>query len=342
MKWITLEAQGRAAYLESATPSCMKTILICCFLINLVNATAQQPRLAQTIPLEGVQGRIDHMSMDVSGQRLFLAALGNNTIEVVDLKQGKVIRSLSGFSEPQGVCFVPGFNLLAVANGGDGRCLFFEGATLDPAGILELGDDADNVRYDATHKKIMIGYGRGALAVIDPQSKRVTSRISLGAHPESFQMDADDSRVFVNVPNNHTINVADLAQAKVIGSYALGLVAANFPMALDGANHRLFIGCRLPARLLVFDTRTGNKIASLTLHGDCDDLFYDSARKQIYASCGEGFLDIFSQADPDHYAATVSVATAEGARTSFFDGAHFYLAVPLRGNQRAEIRDYAF
>jgi DNA-binding beta-propeller fold protein YncE len=319
----------------------MKTILLACFLLaNLVGAVAQQPRLTQTIPLGGVQGRIDHMSMDVSGKRLFVAALGNNTVEVVDLKQGKVVRSISDFSEPQGVCFVPEFNLLAVANGGDGRCLFFDGTTLDPVGTLELGDDADNVRYDAAHKRIMVGYGSGALAAIDPKTKQVTSRITLGAHPESFQIESDGSRVFVNVPNAHTINVVDLGQAKVTGSFSLGLIAANFPMALDETNNRLFVACRLPARLLVFDTKTGNKIATLSLHGDCDDVFYDAARKQIYASCGEGFLDVFKQADADDYSLKQSVATVSGARTAFFDGTLIYLAVPRRGDQTASIQLY--
>src|SRR5258708_30600850 len=102
------------------------------------------------------------MSMDVAGKRLFVAALGNNTVEVVDLKQGKVIRSLSGFSEPQGVCFIPEFNLLAVANGGDGRWLFFNGTTLESAGTLQLLDDADNVRYDPQSQKILLGYFGGA------------------------------------------------------------------------------------------------------------------------------------------------------------------------------------
>ena len=319
----------------------MKSILFPCLLLaNLLEASAQPPHLVQTIPLEEVQGRIDHMSMDVSGKRLFVAALGNNTVEVVDLKQGKVVRSLSGFSEPQGVCFVPEFNLLAVANGGDGRCLFFDGTTLDPVGTLELGDDADNVRYDAAHKRIMVGYGSGALAAIDPKSKQVTSRITLGAHPESFQIDADGSRAFVNVPNAHTITLVDPGLGKITGSYSLGLIAANFPMALDETDHRLFVACRLPARLLVFDAKTGNKISTLQLHGDCDDVFYNAARKQIYASCGEGFLDVFEQADSGDYSLKQSVATASGARTAFFDGALVYLAVPRRGDQKAAIQVY--
>jgi DNA-binding beta-propeller fold protein YncE len=319
----------------------MKIGLIWCFLFaSLLGTYAQEPRLVQTIPLDGVNGRIDHMSMDVAEKRLFIAALGNNTVEVVDLKQGKVTGSLTGLSEPQGVCFVPEFNLLVVANGGDGRCLFFNGTTLEPVGTIQLGDDADNVRYDTPHKRILVGYGNGAIAVIDPQTKKVTSTIALSAHPESFQIESSGSKIFVNVPNSHTVSVFDRTQNKATGAFSLGLVAANFPMALDEADHRLFVGCRIPARLLVFDTDTGNKIATLTLHGDCDDLFYDAGRKQIYASCGEAFLDVFRQTDSDHYSLEQSVSTASGARTAFFGGDFIYLAVPRRGEQNALIQVY--
>lgn len=280
------------------------------------------------------------MSMDVAGQRLFVAALGNNTVEVVDLKQGKVTHSLSGFSEPQGVCFVPEFNLLVVANGGDGRCLFFDGKTFEPTGTIQLGDDADNVRYDASRKQILVGYGSGAIAVIDPQTKKVTSTITLSAHPESFQIESSGAKTFVNVPGSHTISVFDRIQNKETGDFSLGLAAANFPMALDETDHRLFIGCRIPSRLLVFDTETGNKIATLTLHGDCDDLFYDAGRRQIYASCGEAFVDVFLQTDSDHYSLKQSVGTASGARTAFFTGDFIYVAVPRREDQKALIQVY--
>ena len=111
-------------------------------------------------------------------------------------------------------------------------------------------------------------------------------------------------------------------------------------MALDEADHRVFIGCRLPARLLVFDTEAGKEIAKLDLHGDCDDVFYDPARRQIYASCGEGFIDIFTQTDADHYGLKESIPMVRKARTCFWTGDHLYLAVPRRGDQAAEIRDY--
>jgi DNA-binding beta-propeller fold protein YncE len=313
-------------------------ILGVAFLGSVLATRAEEPQLVQTIPLDGVEGRIDHMSMDVKGERLFVAALGNNTVQIVDLAKGEVFRYLPGLSEPQGTCFIPEFNLLVVANGGDGRCLFFDGTTFNLVGTISLGEDADNVRYDAQRKKVLVGYGNGALAVIDPQTRKVVSTIPLSAHPESFQADPSGPKIFVNIPDSHALDVVDMEQKKVIGNFALGLVAANFPMALDVTDHRLFIGCRLPSRLLVFDTQTGNKVASLTLHGDCDDVFYDAAQKQIYASCGEGFLDCFSQSDADHYSLKQAIATAGGARTSYFDGNKIYLAVPHRGSQSAEIR----
>src|SRR5215831_14532320 len=119
--------------------------------------------LEKTIALEKVDGRIDHMAADVAGQRLFVAALGNNTVEVVDLKAGKRIQSLSGFAEPQGIVYVPEFDRVFVANGSDGTCRIVDGRTLKTITSVEVGDDADNVRYDEKTKRIYVGYGAGSL-----------------------------------------------------------------------------------------------------------------------------------------------------------------------------------
>jgi WD40 repeat protein len=301
---------------------------------------ADEIRLVQSIPLGNIEGRIDHMAYDAQGKRLFICALGNNTVEVVDLQQGRVVESLAGLSEPQGVAFIPELNLFAVANGGDGRVVFFDGKSFTAEGYTRLEDDADNMRYDAAHKSIIVGYGGGSLATIDTTTRKVTADLPLHGHPESFQLDASGSRIYVNVPDAHTVSIVDTAQKKVSGEFSLGLAAANFPMAFDPSHHRLFIGCRLPARLLVFNTDTGGKVATLILHGDCDDVFYDPAQKKVYASCGEGFLDIFTQADADHYSLKQSEPTADGARTSFFDGGNVYIAIPHRGQQPAELRIY--
>jgi DNA-binding beta-propeller fold protein YncE len=309
-------------------------------LVGVVATDAQVLKLVQTIPLPSVEGRIDHASLDAVGGRLFVPALGNNTVEVVDLKAGKVVRSLSGFSEPQGLLYLAEFNRLYVANGGDGALRILDGTTFAAVAAIKFDDDADNVRYDAAAKQVYVGYGNGALGIVDAEKNALVGTIPLSAHPESFQLEKSGSRIFVNVPHSHVVAVVDRSSRKLLGTWALGLVAANFPMALDDVNHRAFIACRLPARLLVFDTGSGHEIGKLDLHGDCDDVFYDAKRHQIYASCGEGFIDVFSQTDADHYALKAAVKTVGKARTSFFADHRIYLAVPRQGSAEAAIRVY--
>lgn len=296
--------------------------------------------LERTIALPAVEGRIDHLSLDAPGARLFVAALGNNTIEVVDLKANKVTGSIGGLSEPQGVLYVPDFNRLYVANGGDGALRIFDGTTFASIGVVKFESDADNVRYDAAEKKIYVGYGSGALGVVDARKNSVIGTIPLTSHPESFQIEKNGTRIFVNEPRSHHVAVVDRERKEATVTWSLGLVAGNFPLALDEANHRVFVACRMPARLLVFDLNSGHEIAKLVLHGDCDDVFYDARRRQIYASCGEGFIDVFSQTDADHYTLEDSVKTVGMARTCFFEGDRLYLAVPRRGGDDARIQIY--
>jgi len=189
---------------------------------------------------------------------------------------------------------------------------------------LKLGGDADNVRYDASAKQILVGYGSGALAIVDAAAGKPLSDVALSAHPESFQLEKAGPRVFINVPHSHQIAVVDREQKKVIATWPVS-ASSNFPMAWDEAGHRIFIGCRSPARLLVLDSGTGKEIATLDLHGDCDDLFFDAAHHQIYASCGAGFIDVFTQSDADHYALKEAVASVAKARTGYFDGSQLYL-----------------
>jgi YVTN family beta-propeller protein len=312
-------------------------------LVGLVSsARAETLILMRTIPLPNVEGRIDHFAADADGGRLFVAALGNNTVEVLDLKQGKVVHSISGLSEPQGISYVREFNRLFVANGGDGALRVYDGTTFAAVTVIKFAGDADNVRYDAAAKQIYVGYGSGALGIVDARKNTVVGEILLKAHPESFQLEKDGRRIFVNVPSAHEITVVDRKTKETGGKWSLGLVAANFPMALDDANRRAFVASRVPARLLVFDTLSGNEVAKLDLHGDCDDVFYDPRRQQIYASCGEGFIDIFSQTDASHFTLKEAVKTVAKARTCFFDGDHLYLAVPRRRDESAQIRVYDF
>lgn len=295
--------------------------------------------LKQSIALPGVTGRFDHAAADPATHRVFFAALGNNTLEVVDLIAGKRLHTIAGLKKPTGVLFLADENLLVVANGDDGTCRFYDGTNYEEKGRVREVDDADNLRFDAKAKRIYLGYGEGALAVVDPATMKLVQSIALTRHPESFQLEQDGSRIFVNVPDSKNVAVVDRVAGKVVATWAVDEFHANFPMTLDERRHRLFIGCRTPARLLVFDTQNGKRVADAPLSADIDDLFFDAASSRLLASCGEGFIDIFHLEVPNRLSRTHRLPTAAGARTAFFTPQlGFCLAVPRRGAQTAEIR----
>jgi outer membrane protein assembly factor BamB len=194
--------------------------------------------------------------------------------------------------------------------------------------------------YDAVSRRFWVGYGDGGLAAIDPESGKQVADVKLDAHPESFQLETKGKRIFVNVPNAGYVAVVDRETGTVIEKFPLKEAAANFPMALDEANHRLFIGCRDPAKLLILDMETGKTVTTVDIVGDTDDLFYDAANKRIYVSGGEGRVTVISQTNADKYNVVGQVTTAPGARTSFFvpETRTLYVAVPHRGEQKAELR----
>ncbi len=299
-------------------------------------------KLTQTIPLPGVTGRFDHFAVDAKGHRLFVAALGNNTLEVLDVAAGQRLKSITGLHKPTGVLYLASSNQIAVANGEDGTFKLFDGASYDLLKSLSGLDDADNVRFDAKAGTIYVGHGSGALAVLDAATMNLTGSIKLPAHPESFQLETQGPRIFVNVPDAKQIVVIDRREHSVVATWPMKEFQANFPMALDEANHRLFVGCRKPARLVIFDTRTAKPVTDMVTSGDTDDLFYDAVRQRLYLSCGEGFIDVVAQRHADRYEQIERVPTTSGARTSFYAPAldRLWLAVPQRGRQSAEIRTY--
>jgi len=320
--------------------------VVLALLCSLTIARADEPpppalKLVQTIPLDGVEGRMDHFGADPQRKRLYLAALGNDSLEVIDTEAGRRITSIKGLKKPTGVCVTPAGHVIA-ASGEDGKVRVFD-VNLKPLGTIDGLEDADNVRLDPAGKIAYAGYGDGALAAIDVDQIRKTDNVKLAGHPEAFQLEQNGPLVFVNVPTAHHIAVVDREKLKVIAKWPVKEAEANFPMALDEANHRLFVGCRKPAKVLVIDTETGKTVAAIDCCGDADDLFYDGSSKRVYVSGGEGYITVIQQTDADHSAATDKIPTAAGARTSYFDPAasRLYLAVPHRGDQAAELRVYA-
>jgi DNA-binding beta-propeller fold protein YncE len=299
-------------------------------------------KLKQTIPLSGVEGRIDHFGFDTAGERLFVCALGNNTVEVLDLHNGQRIHSITGLGAPQGIAYIPELDRIFVANDKGGICKIYDGKSFQPVGELSFKDDADNIRYDEATKEIYIGFGSGGIAIVSaPDGKQIGS-IKLPAHPEAFALEKQGKRIFVNVPDARHVAVIDREKGEVITKWGTDLAFGNFPIALDEANHRLFVGCRLPSRLVVLNTDSGDVVAKINISGDSDDVFYDSKRHRIYAICGAGKIDIIEQTDPKTYKALTKVDTANGARTGFFvpERDTLFVAVPHRGPQQAEIRSY--
>ena len=321
----------------------MNQVVIAGLLLGAV-LYAQPPnalKLSGKIELPNVDGRIDHFSADVKGHRLFMSALGNHTVEILDIQNGKRLHTIPDLEEPQGLLYDPASNHLFAACAKDGTTKVFDATTFQLLATVRFSGNADNIRYDARNQRIVVGYDVGALGLLDANGRRLGD-IPLDAHPESFQIEKAGARVFVNVPNKEEIEVVDLAKKAVIARWPVTSALRNYPMALDEAHHRLFIGCRTPARLLVIDTETGKQMASLEIVGDTDDLFYDAATSRVYVIGGAGAVDVFGQRDADHYERVEHIATAAGARTGLFvaDWGKLFVAVPHRGEQRAAVLIY--
>jgi DNA-binding beta-propeller fold protein YncE len=286
-----------------------------------VCAFAQAP-LPAPLQLEGkillgeVRGRIDHLAIDLSRKRLFVAELENDTVGVVDLNERKVRHRIDGLKEPQGVGYLPASDTLYVANAGDGSVRLFRGESHVAAGRIDLGDDADNIRVDAGANRVFVGYGNGALAVIDPATNAKIADMPLPVHPESFQLARSDGHVFVNVPRARGVAVFDRATGKQTASWAIES-DSHFPMALDESSGRVLVVSRNPARLRALSMRDGSTVATFDACGDADDLFVDARRRRVYISCGDGNLDVLEM-NENSYRRAARIPTISGARTSLF------------------------
>jgi DNA-binding beta-propeller fold protein YncE len=313
------------------------------YLGNCLEASSQKSilELVATIQMPNVTGRIDHLAFDNKRQMIFVAALANNTIEVIDLKSKKVIHTIKDLHKPQGIIFIPENNVVFVANGDTGDCDIFNAETFQKISSTKLSGDADNVRFDPTEKKIYVGYADGGIAIIDATSYRLLSEIKLSGHPESFQLDKTAKKIFVNVPDSKLIEIIDLKSGSISGTWKMK-GEKNYPMALDESNHRLFVGFRQPSRFLIFDTETGKTISSQDIDGDVDDIFYNSVTKNIYLSCGDGKIDVFKQENPNTYVTVEKVLSRPGARTCLFvpELSQIIVASPLRCNNIAALLVY--
>ena len=315
-------------------------------LTNATGPAACQPpgrgplELETRIPLGNVSGRIDHMAVDLKRQRLFVAELGNNSVGVVDIANRTLTRRIGGLGGPQGVGYEPATDTLFVANARDGSVKLFAGNDYKPTGRIELGSDADNVRIDAATKRVVVGYGDGALAILDPQTRAKVGDIPLKAHPESFQIDPEAGRIFVNVPGAHAVAVVDRSSEKQVVNWPMDQ-GANFAMTVDRARGQILVVFRSSSRLAAFAMGDGKPVSSVETCGDVDDLFVDPKRSRIYVSCGAGFVDVFESDGPTNHRIAL-VPTVGGARTSLFVPEIDRLFVAVRAKAAAPAAIWVF
>lgn len=316
---------GRTEIGTPAKATIHRSLAVPAFILALImllpaTAPAAEPGalvLDSTIPLPDVGGRIDHMAIDRARRRLIVAALGNGTVEVIDLATGKPRQRIDGLKEPQGVAYADKADATFVASAGDGSVRIFHADDLKPLGRIDLKNDADNIRIDPRNNNVVVGYGDGGLAIIDPVARNVLGTIALKGHPEGFQIEPKSGRAFVNVPGAKQIAVVDLDARRQIAEWKVPSAGGNFPMALDPANGVLAAVFRSPSQLVLLDTKTGSISTDLPTCGDADDVFFDARRARIYVSCGAGEIAVF-QRDGGTYRPLASIPTASGARTSLF------------------------
>jgi hypothetical protein len=300
----------------------MKTILLSLAVVGTlalggVRAEAQTPLVLEAkILLGDVRGRIDHLAVDVARRRLLVAELENDSVGVVDLDGRKLMHVITDLRRPQGLGYVASTDTLFVANGGDGSLRMFEGGDYRAVARMPLGDDADNVRVDATAGLVFVSYGEGAIAVIDAVNRSKIDDIVLTAHPESFQLDGRTNRIYVNDPKGQSVVVVDRATGKPAAIWRTGN-ASNFPMALNEAANHVLVAFRNPAKLVAFAALNGAIAMTADTCADADDMFVDAKRRRLYVSCGDGFLDVFDT-DGGAYRRLAHLPTVAGARTSLY------------------------
>lgn len=299
-------------------------------------------QLEEQIPVPNVAGRIDHFSADAKRKRLFVSALGNNSLEVIDVFAGRVVHSIKGLAQPQGPLYVPAVDKLYVANAEDGKVRVYDGATYTLRKTIDFGKDPDNMRYDEASKRVYVGFGEddGGIGMIDPKTdERVGDVYKTEGHPESFQVEAKGEHIFANVPDAGNVVESIDKKTGAVTKWPLKDLRGNYAMALNEEDHRLFTITRKTPMMVVLDTQTGREVARIRAAGECDDVFFDPSRKRIYVIGGEGIISVFQQNDPDHYELVANVPSAVGIRTGYYFAKRdrFYVAVPAKGNEPAQV-----
>jgi hypothetical protein len=294
-------------------------------------ATADSLELKGMIPLgKGKNGNLDHLAHDAKRDRLFVANKANNTLDIVDLKAGKLLKQVRDQGGIQGIAYAADLDRVIVGLGTGGFCNIFDGEKYGLLKTVKFADDSDNVRYNPATHLVYVAHAEKALGVINVQTYEQKPDITLPGAAEGFQIETKRPRLYLNVPSPAEVLVIDTDKNAILERFPVKMAGAHHPLALDEANHRVFIGCRKKPMVVIMDSESGKEITGVDIPGDIDDLFFDAKTKRLYASCGDGAIAVLRQVDPDKYETVEIVKTAKGAKTSYLDTAsgRLFLAVP--------------
>jgi DNA-binding beta-propeller fold protein YncE len=288
-----------------------------------------------TIALKGPVGGLDHLALDARRGRLFVANTSNNSLDIVDLKAGTLLKQVPGQGRIRGIAYATDLDRIFVGNGTGGVFNAFDGQDYGLLKGLPLGDDADNLRYNPATRRIYVVHADEELAVIEADGYGTRSPIPLPKSLGAFQLESGRPRMYVNAKEAGQVVAIDTRKDEVIARFPVAPAGANAALAINEPNRRLFVGCRRDPSLVVMDSDSGKAVARVPIPGDVDDLYFDAKRRRIYVSCGDGAIAVIRQDDADHYAALATIPTVPGARTSLFDSesGHLYLAVPRRADR---------
>jgi len=324
----------------------MMSLLASCMIAPAQNSAPLT--LSRTIALPGVVGKFDHLAIDAAGSRLFIAATGNHSVEVIDLQSGKVQQSITGLGKPHGLAWIAATGSLYIADGSLAELRVYKGSPLALSGKIKLSDDADDMVYDGATHELFVGHGTGNaanptyVAVVDTDHFALLSNLAVAAHPEALDIDSAGRRVFVNIADSKEVAVVDIASKATTAHWKLTKAADNVPMAFDGENQLLYVACRTPGTVIAIDARSGKEVDSLPTAAGADDMFYDPALRRVYVVAGSGEVDAYQVDTMKTLHALGVVKTASGAKTALFVPSQnlLYVGVPAAGQDAAAIRIY--
>ena len=332
----------------------MRFVFLALFVVLAVRLQAQEKaplKLVETIPLPALKdGDFDHFAPDVDGHRLFLTAEENGKVQVLDTNTNKLIHTIEDVKAPHAILYLQDLKKLFIVEGDASAVRVYDSDSYQAVGEIKMSIDADSIAYDpATNYLYVVNGGREAhtpyslISVIDTNNSKRLRDIKINSnHVEAIVLEKSGPRTFCNITGQNAVGVLDRNESALAATWRLPPGdTQNVAMALDEANHRLFVVTRKPGKLIVLNSENGKVIADLPAVGLVDDLSYDAKQKRLYLA-GDQSLDVFDPKDPDHYVLLARIPGSFRAKTGILvpELNRYYLAVPHHENKDAEVRVY--